>query len=151
MKELNTTAELDDTLFYRKSGNNYYEYNYIDIYSSFFFDNAPIDSILFLKEGLKTGDTWSSPEYTGTVSGTNTKLRYDFKCDEADAVVTLNSKTFTHVYKITLKAMADKGTGYATDLTWTYYYAQGIGLIYEKIDNGGGNSQEFTIRYYQVF
>ena len=151
MKELDVAGQLDDTLYYRKSGNNYYDYNYTDAYTSFYFDNIQIDSILFLKEGLKTGDTWSSKIYTGPVNGTSTKVRYDFICDDASATVTLNSKTYTNVYKITLKVMVDNGTGFKTDVTWTYYYAQGIGLIYEKYDDGAGNAGEVTIRNYQVF
>lgn len=151
MKELDAAGQLDDTVYYRKSGNNYYDYNYTDIYTSFSFDNTAVDSILFLKEGLKTGDTWSSKVYTGTVNGTSTKVRYDFTCDSANASVSLNSKTYTNVYEITLKAMVDNGSGFQTDLTWIYYYAQGIGLIYEKYDDGGGNAGVFTIRNYQVF
>lgn len=151
MKELDASGQYDDTLYYRKSGNNYYDFNYTDAYTTFYFDNFVVDSILFLKEGLNTGDTWSSAVYTGTVNGKNTKVRYDFKCDNANATVTLNSKTYTNVYQITMKAMVDNGTGYATDVTWVSYYAKGIGLIYQKYDDGAGNAGEFTLRYYQVF
>ena len=151
MKELDAAGQLDDTLYYRKSGTNYYDYNYTDIYTSYYFDTAAVDSILFLKEGLKTGDTWSSKIYTGTVNGTSTKVRYDFTCTNANRTVTLNSKTYTNVYEIALKSMVDGGSGFQTDVTWIYYYAQGIGLIYEKYDDGAGTVGEFTIRNYQVF
>lgn len=152
IKELDAAAQFDDTLFFRKSGNNYYEYNYIDYYTSFYYDNLVVDSILFLKEGLTTGATWSSPVYTGTVNGTTTKVRYDFKCDNSNATVTVNSKSYSKVYQVTLKVMVDEGTGFGTDITWTNYYAQGIGWIYQKYDDGTpGGTYELPVRNYKVF
>ena len=151
MKELDPAGQIvDDTLFFRKSGNNYYEYNYIDYYTSFYFDNTIVDSILFLKEGLNTNDTWSSAVYTGAENGASRKVRYDFTCTNSNATVTLNSKTYTNVYQVTLKVMVDKGSGFVTDVTWTNYYAKGIGWIYEKVDDGSGPF-ELPIRNYQVF
>jgi hypothetical protein len=35
LKELDPAGQINDTLFFRKSGNNYYELNYIDYYTSF--------------------------------------------------------------------------------------------------------------------
>ena len=152
MKEFDAAGQIvDDTLFFRKSGNNYYEYNYIDYYTSFYFDNTVVDSILFLKEGLNTNDTWSSPVYTGTDSGATKKVRYDFTCTNSNATVTLNSKTYTNVYQVTLKVMVDSGSGFVTDMTWINYYAKGIGWIYEKVDDGSGGTLELPVRYYQVF
>lgn len=150
MKQLNVAGPFDDTLLFRKSGNLYYELNYIDYYTSFYFDNTIVDSILFLKEGLTTGDTWSSAVYTGTENGATRKVRYDFKCDNANATVTLNARTYTNVYQVTLKVMVDEGSGFNTDITWTNYYAQGIGWIYQKYDDGSGSTYELPIRYYRV-
>lgn len=153
LKEKNATNLVDDSLYIRKSGTNYYELNYIDYYTSFYFDGVPVDSILFLKEGLTTGATWSSPEYTDAVSGVPTKVRYDFICDDANATVPLNGKTYSNVYKITLKVMVSKNGGaYAVDVTWINYYAQGIGWIYQKYDDGDpADTYELPIRFYQVF
>ena len=151
MKELNTTAQISDSLYFRKSGNNYWEFNFVDFYTSFYFDNLVVDSINFLKEGLTTGQTWSSPEYSDSVNNVPTKVRYQFTCTDANATVTLNGKTFTGVYKVTLVVQVNENnTGYATDITWTNYYAQGIGWIYQKYDDGGFQ-YELPIRYYQVF
>jgi hypothetical protein len=150
MQEEDAGGNFDDTLFFRKSGNNYYEYNYVDYYTSFYFDNSIVDSILFLKEGLTTGQTWSSPVYTGTDSGATKKLRYDFTCTNASATVTLNSKAYTNVYQVTMKAMVDDGSGFKTDLTWTNYYAQGIGWIYQKYDDGQGGVYDIPIKNYKV-
>ncbi|HEU4471031.1 MAG TPA: hypothetical protein VFR58_08110 [Flavisolibacter sp.] len=154
MKQKNTLpspASIDDSLYYRKSGNNYYEFNFVDYYTSFYFDNLLVDSILFLKEGLTTNQTWSSREYADSVDDVPTKVRYDFKCDDANATVTINGKTYTNVYKITLKVMVNEdNTGWDTDVTWTNYYAAGIGWIYQKYDDGT-DDYELPVRFYQVF
>lgn len=151
MKELNVLGQLDDTLYFRKSGNNYYEFNYVDYYTSFYLDQLVTDSLLFLKEGLTSGQTWSSAVYTGTVQGQATKIRYDYTCTNNNATITLNGKTYTNVYQVTLNVMVDDGTGFAPDITWTNYYAQGIGWIYQKYDDNQGSSYDLPIRYYQVF
>lgn len=152
IKQLDVAGQyFDDTLFFRKSGNNYYEYNFIDYYTSFYFDTNITDSILFLQEGLTTGAAWSSPVYTGTDSGAIKKVRYDFTCTNANATVSLNSKTYTNVYQVVLKVMVDEGTGFAADITWTNYYAQGIGWIYTKYDDGAGSVYELPIKNYRVF
>ena len=51
----------------------------------------------------------------------------------------------------TLKVMVDSGSGFVTDVTWTNYYAKGIGWIYEKADDGSGSTLELQVRNYQVF
>jgi hypothetical protein len=152
MKEFDVAGQnIDDTLFFRKSGNNYYELNYVDYYTTISLDNPGVDSLPFLKEGLTTGATWSSKVYTGTESGAARKIRYDYTCTDNNATVTLNSKTYSNVYEITTKIMVDSGVGYVTDVTLTNYYAKGIGWIYEKGDYGGGSTYEFPVKNYKVF
>ena len=151
LKEKNVSGAIDDSLYVRKSGNNYYEINYVDRYATFQLDNSPIDTLLFLKEGLTTGDTWSSKEYADAVTGTPTKIKYVYTCTNASATVTLNGQTYTNVYQVTLKVQKSQNNGpYTDDVTWINYYAQGIGWIYQKYD-GGTSAYELPIRYYQVF
>jgi hypothetical protein len=151
LKEKNVTGVIDDSLYVRKSGNNYYEINYVDYYTSFYFDNPPVDSLLFLKEGLATGETWSSKEYSDAVNGTPTKVKYVYTCTNANATISLNGKTYTNVYQVTLKVqVSENGGPYTDDVTWTNYYAQGIGWIYQKYDDGT-STFDLPIRFYQVF
>jgi hypothetical protein len=151
LKEKNTTNVYDDSLYVRKSGNNYYELNYSDYYSSFYFDTPVLDSLLFLKEGLVTGDAWTSSEYTGTVGGVDTKLKYLFSVINANATVTYNGRTYTNVYQVSMKSQkSENGGAYADDVTWINYYAPGVGWIYQKYDDGT-QAFELPIRYFQVF
>ncbi len=151
LKEKNVTGAIDDSSYVRKSGNNYYEISRVDRYTTFQLDKSPIDSLLFLKEGLNTGDTWSSQEYADAVNGTPTKVKYVYTCTNANATVTLNGQTYTSVYQVTLKVQKSQNNGpYTDDVTWINYYAQGIGWIYQKYDDGT-SAYELPIRYYQVF
>jgi len=136
----------------RKTGNDYFEYTTVDDYSIATFDTAVEGDILFLKEGLSTGTTWLSSEYSGKVGGIATKLRYSFTCTDANASVTVNGKTFTNVYKITWKSQTStNGAAYADEgLVWESYYAKGVGLVDMK-GTAGSTSLEYRLRYYKVY
>ena len=138
---------------FRKTGNDYFEYTTVDDYSVISFDGTGVvGDILFLKEGLTNNTTWLSSEFSGTVNNVATKLRYSFTCNDANASITVNGKTFTNVYKITWKSQVSTGGGAFTDegLTWLSYYAQGVGLVDMNLTYGTSTA-EYKIRYYKVF
>lgn len=142
-----------DSSYFRKSGNDYYEYNMVDNYTVLSFDNTVKGDILFLKEGLTTGQTWNSAEFNGTVGGQALKLRYAFTCTNANQTVTVNGKSFSDVYNITMKPQFSiLGSPYQDDvIVWTMYYAKDIGVIYQKADAGGTAAYELQIRNWKVF
>ncbi len=135
---------------YRKDADNYYEYISADKYTLSVKFNPQINADFpFIKESLKTGDTWTSDEYIGTATfGQQIFLRYDFTCDNADAKVTFKGNTFSNVYKITMRPKLKSATTYPYESTSeivNIWYAKGIGVIYyRKINNG------FTIYEYQI-
>ena len=140
---------------YRKTDSVYYEYISADKYTlSLKFVPQINTDFPFLREYLKTGDTWTSDEYIGTASyGQQLFLRYDFTCDNANATVTLNGKTFTSVYKITMRPKIKSATTYpynSTSEIVSLWYAKGIGLIYTKKINNTYTIFENQIRYWQV-
>jgi hypothetical protein len=125
----------------------------VDKYSAVVaFDNMQKGDILFLKEGISTNATWNSAEYSGTVSGQTVKLRYVFTCTNANASITVNGKSFSNVYIITLKPQISVlGSPYQDEGSlWTFDYAKGIGLIDEKATDGT-NTFEIQIRNWLVF
>ena len=135
-KLLVDTDMLGDTAhnFFRREANDYYEHAYVDDYSLVFFAEDIYGDILFLKEGLATGATWTSAEWTGTDTSDNVrkKLRYAFTCTDANATVTVGANAFTNVYKISFKSqLAPVGSTTWTDegLTWNAWYARGVGMI----------------------
>ena len=138
--------------YFRRAGSDYFEYTSSHYYALITFDDpVPVGEILFLKEGLNTGDTWNSVEFSGKEGGVDKKLRYNFTCTDNNATVTVNGKNFTNVYKITWKPQVAAGAGAFVDegLIWESWYARGVGLIYTKV-SAGPQSVEGGIRFWQV-
>lgn len=126
--------------YYRKSGENYYRYVSVSGFTSYLnFSPSIYDHLNFMKETLVTGQTWYSPDYQGRTSvGIEVKvLRYFFRCVDSDATVTVNGKTFGHVYVIQMRPeVCDPGgQPQPTGELHTLYYAKGIGLIYSLFFN----------------
>lgn len=152
-EEFDNDGISNGSLLFRRAGNDYFEYTEVHNYAILTFDGTVEGDILFLKEGLTTGTTWNSSEYSGAEGGVAKKLRYVFTCTDANATVTINGKTFSNVYKISFKSQVSTngGTTYTDEgLVWDAFYAQGVGMIYMK-GTLGPNSIEWNIRYYQVF
>jgi hypothetical protein len=145
-------ADPFDSSYYRKVGNDYFEYTFADKFSLVTFDGDVAGDILFLKEGLANGTTWTSAEFSGTINSIAAKLRYQFTAVDANATVTLGGKAFTEVYKINFKPQISlAGTAYTDDaVSWEAFYAKGVGLIYLKGTAGAG-VYEIQIKNYQVF
>jgi hypothetical protein len=142
-----------DTFYYRKSGNDYYTYTFVDVFSVIPFDSAVHGDILFLKEGMNTGDTWNSSEFSGKVNGTPAKLRYTFNCTSANATATVNGQTVNGAYTVVFKPQASMGTADYSDegVTYTALFVKGIGLVDLKIETAQGLVGDKKIRSWQVF
>jgi hypothetical protein len=141
--------------FYRKAGDNYYEYGPVDKYtSSANFNPQIFGDILFLKENLVTGSNWTSDEYIGpAAAGQTIYIQYDFSCIDANATVTFNGKTFINVYKIEMRPTIRSATTYpytGTGEISHLYYAKGIGLIYAESTALGFTVLEFQVRNWLV-
>ena len=143
MHEVVTPGGMDD-LFFRKQGDNYYEYGNAEKYTStIIFNPAVYADINFLKENMTPGLDWYTDLYTGHATfGQNVNLRYHLTCLEADFPAVVNNKAFVHVYKVSMVpqlAAAGLLPG-NTQENYVFWYAQGIGLIYStfsyfKINN----------------
>lgn len=144
-----------DTLHYRKSGNDYFQWAPSDYYSAYFaFDNTVYADLNFLKENAATGTTWSSPVYSGTVNALAANLQYDYKIVSANTSLTINSVNYTNVIFVNVAVKVSLlGGPYTTIENNEFYYAKGIGLIkltYKDASTGTVNG-EGTIRNYKVF
>lgn len=143
-----------DTSYYRKAGNDYFEYTFTDNYTVITFDAAQAAPILFLKEGLTSGATWNSAEYSGSASGQQIKLRYAFSCTDANATATINGVTYTNIYKVKMKpqvAVAIAPNSFSdTGEEIERWYAKGVGLIYLKVSASGTVFSEINIRNSKV-
>jgi hypothetical protein len=142
-----------DTFYYRKSGNDYYENNWTDFYSGVPFDVPQRTDIDFLKENIATGQSWTSPDYSGNISGNPTKIHYVFTCSNSNATVSYNGQTYTNVYQVTMKCFISiQGSPFTDEgILITRYFAKGVGMIYERIDNNQSVIDEIQIKYYKVY
>ena len=141
---------------FNKVDTNYYEYCSADQYTtSLKFAPEIKANILFLKENLSTDSSWVSDEYIGpaTINQQAIFIQYKFTCKDANATVTLNGKTFAHVYIIELKPQVRSAVTYPYSSTGeikTIYYAKGVGIIYSKTIVNAYIFQERQIRNWQV-
>jgi hypothetical protein len=144
-----------DTLHYRKSGNNYFQWGVTDGYSAqFSFDVAQFADINFLKENAVTGTTWQSAEYSGTLGGSPANLQYDFKIESANTNITANGINYTNVIYVSVTAKVKIAPLPYTALEKNeFYYAKGIGLVKVKYNDILGSTVlgDVNIRYYKVF
>ncbi len=142
--------------YFRKTDSVYLENTTVDKYTvALKFLPQIVAEVPVLREYLKTGDTWQSDEYIGPASFSQTIFyRLDFSCLDADATVTINGKTFIHVYKILMMPKIKSATTYpysSTGEKLEYWYAKGVGLIYSKIMKDTFTLYEKQIRNWQVF
>lgn len=141
------------TEYYRKSGNDYLEYNIADYYSQLTFDSDVFGDILFLKEGLTTNQTWTSAVFSGNVNSQPQSLRYTFTCLDANATVSVNGKTYSNVYKVKMQPQTSNngGTTWTSEtLSWEVWYAKGVGMVQQKA-SVGANSVTISLRFFRVF
>ena len=142
-------------LYFRKAGDDYYEYAPVDKYTGSFSYSPKVNAeIPFLKEKLTAGVTWVSPEYTGTASfGQTILLRYRFLCTDANAAATVNGVTFGSMYKIRmLPEIASVGNNWGSTFeAYDFYYAKGVGLVYGAKALNGFTQYQQTLRRWQVY
>ncbi|MEJ7912543.1 MAG: hypothetical protein WKF70_05265, partial [Chitinophagaceae bacterium] len=143
--------------FFRRTGNDYNEYAFVDKYSLLTFEEYIYDDILFLKENAVTGQTWTSKEWTGTDGADTTmkKLRYTFKCEDAGANASFGTVQFTQVHKISFKPQtAPVGSTTWTDegIIYNAWFARGVGLITlrGRVIGGPTDTYELRIRKWNV-
>ena len=139
---------------FRKSGNDYVEYGRIDRYTNSFQYADEIDTtLIFLQQDLQAGTSWESDEIAAKANfGQLIYLKYLYRCTQTGAVVTINGKAFSDVYKIEMyPEIKSEFAGYGyTGEVYTYYYAKGVGLIYMRLTNRGFTISEWQIRKWQI-
>jgi hypothetical protein len=142
-----------DSFYYRRSGNDYFELNVADLYSTFSFDSLVVGDINFLKEGLAVNQSWTSAEFSGKMNNSPAKLQYAYTCTAASTTATINGNNFNNVYKISWKPRINlNNTGYVDEPGTSYesWYAKGVGLIYFKATLSSGTAT-INIKHWQVF
>jgi hypothetical protein len=134
-----------DTGYFRKNGPDYFMYGVYDSSNIPGLEGPVSAEILFLRDNPATGDTWTN-EGDVEINGIDAKIRLVYTCTAANITETVNGKSFSNVYKISIKqqiVMAGVTTDVGTGETW---YARGTGLIYHKGSSDNTGDVEWFIK-----
>jgi hypothetical protein len=135
-----------DSLYYRKSGSDYYQYLNVNELIADLETDVKGD-ILFLKENLNTGDTWNT-DFDTKYQGSDITLRFLFTCTEANTTASVNGQTYTNVYKVrTTLQTGSQGVFADAGPVTDAYYAKGIGLISEVGNQEAGGIERYIKNY----
>ena len=140
--------------FYRKTGDQYFEYTTIDRYTGSvrYKKNVYVD-LPFLKDNPAPGEAWQTPEYSDTATFDQVIImQYNYTCLAANVSAVINGNAFNRVYKIEMRpTIRSEGNGFGpTGEVYTYWYARGIGLIFFNETNLASNYGGLQIRDWQV-
>ena len=140
-----------DSVPYRKSGNDYYEYISVDTFAFGSFDVPQFADVLFLKENSTVGATWTSTTFTGAQGGVAYQIKYAFTIAATNATLVVNGVSYNNVIQINWKSQESLGGLPFQDYNaYESYFAKGIGLIQKKNTTSGGTPTFQYLRSYQV-
>lgn len=155
MATIDATQGFDSSGYYRKSGNDYYEF--LDIGSTYGLDEPMWKEYIFLKDNLNAGQSWQSATYDGMLGGTPFTFRLNYSIAQKDVTMTINNITYQNVIVVNEKIDVQFIPGVWEDVTdlvgyFKTYYARGVGMIkQESIDETGTSEGMIEARRTQVF
>ena len=134
-----------DTIgYFRKVGNNYY--NYVNLSKTANFDQQQYIEYIFLKDNMAAGSTWQSATATGTISGLPVSVYVKFTILAKSVPVSIGSFNFPDVIKVKSETYLNSFL-YQTQESW---FANRVGLIHISTTNGV-NTNVFEIGNYHIF
>ena len=135
---------ISDTEYYRKSGNDYYQF--VDFASVLPFDGPVLGEYIFLKDNVPSGTSWQSPDFSGTIAGVPVTFNIKMIILAKNFPANIGPKNFADVIKIRYEYFlsTDPTTPIATEERW---FARGAGLIHDDIIT----SSTYDIADYTIF
>ena len=149
-------AGFDTSGYYRKAGNDYYEW--IDMGTAVGLDDEMWMQYIFLKDNQPVGTIWYVP-FSGNLSGTPVSARFKYTILQKDITTNANGVPYNNVIVVEERLEQEIAPGNWLDLTTQpggialqYKYARNIGLIkIDILDQGTTLSGEFDMRRYAVY
>jgi len=157
LQTADVSSGYDSSGYYRKAGNNYYEY--IDVGGLIQFDAAQWAEQNFLKDNSPAGTTWTTAAYTGTIASIGTTpitIRIRYTITQKDIAVTVKAVNYPNTIVVQQSLEQLTGTVW-TDLSIGLgsiksYYSRNIGTIkQEQLDAAGTVTTKLELRRYNVF
>ena len=134
----------DTVGYFRKVGNNYY--NYADVSKTANFDQPQYVEYIFLKDNMAAGSTWQSATVSGTISGFPVSVYVKFTILAKSVPVSIGSFNFPDVIKVKSETYLNSIL-YQTQQSW---FANRVGLIQISTTNGV-TTNAFEIGDYHIF
>jgi len=124
----------DSSGYFRKSGNDYYEYFNVGFF--FGLDQDVWGEYIFLKDNVNAGTTWTSAAFSGTVNGgVPVQVRMKLTLVARDQIVSTTTAAGTTNYPNTTSVKEEfeffDGVSWQTiaDLYLIQYYSRNVGLV----------------------
>ncbi len=151
-------AGFDSSGYYRKSGNDYFEW--IDMGSYIGFDNPLWVEYNFLKDNLSAGSTWFTPGFSGTVTPmgmppVSVTARFFYTIIQQNVSVMVNNVNYANTIIVKQELQQLVSGNWVTSTAAGYlqnYYARDIGLIKQDYyNNTGALSAQMDVRRLVVY
>ena len=119
-----------DSTLHRKSAGKYYEYIYGNYGGLLDF---PVNAeIMLLDSTLALNGTWTNNLPPNAISGTPVNIKINAQIIAKAATTTVAGNSYSNVIKVKFTYLLDFGTGYIVYGEEEYWYAKGLGMIYDK-------------------
>lgn len=115
-------GSMNDTAFYRKSGDDYYRWDALD-------GNTGYMPLLFLKENKPTGTQWESNIANTIYSGIPTQVKMKYTLMDVNVSRTVNTNVFDSVIHVKNELQYKILGTFQTIQTINTYFAKNVGLI----------------------
>lgn len=149
----NDGATVDTFGYYRKNGNDYFEW--IDMGDYIGFDNSMWLEYNFLKDNLNAGGNWNTQGFTGTVMGTPVTARFYYTIIQKDVPIVVNTVSYPNTIVVKEEIQTFNGVTWQTLTAAGYnqnYYSRDKGLIkFEYYDGMGVLGTKMELRRFAVY
>jgi hypothetical protein len=124
-------STLNDTFYYRKDQNAYYQYRVFDFEN--FIDNPPTVEVPILYDDRAAGATWETEPENITLSGIPVKAKLVFTITRRDFAASLNGVNYTDLIEVNTEIFfsSDGGASYqSSQVAYNTVFAKGNGIVY---------------------
>ncbi len=119
-----------DSTLHRKTVGKYYEYIY-DNYQGMY--DFPINAeVLLLDSTVALNGTWTIALPPNARGGVPVNIKIDAQIIAKGATVTVANNVYNNVIKVKFTYSMDPGTGFTAYKEEEFWYARGLGLLYDK-------------------
>ncbi|HRE51883.1 MAG TPA: hypothetical protein PK339_10690 [Flavitalea sp.] len=120
------------TRYYRKEGNEYYEYAALSHSNA--VTDPPLIEYTFLKDNAAKNDSWETSAYNLKLSGVTIRGKLRFTIADRDFSQTIAGRQYNNLIAVFTELLVslDGGSSFTPVSSYTTIYAKGIGVVYTE-------------------